>query len=95
MRRKNSMIILIGKRLLFFSVPLIAALYFVYEVIFGLDFSFSWMFASMYAAIIGLSTALNYRHMVIDESVESFEKLEAQISKGRWNVVEKKRTGWY
>ena len=89
MRRKNSMIILIGKRLLFFSVPLSAALYFVYEVIFGLDFSFSWMFASMYAAIIGLSTALNYRHMVIDENVESFEKLEAQISKGRWNVVEK------
>lgn len=89
MREKNSMIILIGKRLLFFSVPLIAALYFFYEVIFGLDMSFSWMFASLYAAIIGLSTALNYRHIEVNESVESFERLEAQISKGRWDVVEK------
>ncbi len=89
MREKNSMIILIGKRLLFFSVPLIAALYFFYEVIFGLDMSFSWMFASLYSAIIGLSTALNYRHIEVNESVESFERLEAQISKGRWDVVEK------
>lgn len=89
MREKNSMIILIGKRLLFFTVPLIAALYFFYEVIFGLDMSFSWMFASLYAAIIGLSTALNYRHIEVNESVESFERLEAQISKGRWDVVEK------
>lgn len=89
MREKNSMAILIGKRLLFFSVPLIAALYFVYEVIFGLDMSFSWMFASLYAAIIGLSTALNYKHMENNESVESFEKLEYQISKGKWDVVEK------
>ena len=89
MREKNSMVILIGKRLLFFSVPLIAALYFFYEVIFGLDMSFSWMFASLYAAIIGLSTALNYKHMEISESIESFEKLEDQISRGRWDVVKK------
>jgi hypothetical protein len=90
MNKKQNILILLAKRLVFYSLPMIAVLYIAYEVILGLDVSFSWMFATVYASIIGMATAINYRNMEITEPIGTFEDLENKIAKGRWEIIEKR-----
>ena len=48
------------------------------------------MFATVYASIIGMATAINYWNMEITEPIGTFEDLENKIATGRWEIVEKR-----
>ncbi|MDX9916781.1 MAG: hypothetical protein RBT15_02045, partial [Gudongella sp.] len=82
--RKHNIFFSVAKRLLFFSAPLVAFLYILYEVILGFKTGFSWIYAVFYASIIGISSGINYREGSIEEEVSSFKIMKEKIENGRW-----------
>lgn len=89
MKKNQSLMMLAAKRLLFFSLPIVLMLYILYEVILGLDMSFSWTIVIIYAVLIGLATIRNYRHKSINEKIEDVDHLEDRIMAGRWKILER------
>lgn len=89
MKKNQSLMMLATKRLLFFSLPIVLLLYILYEVILGLDMSFSWTNIIIYAVLIGLVTIRNYGHKSINEKIEDVDHLEYRIMEGRWKILER------
>lgn len=77
------------KKLIFFTLPILLFLFVLYEVIFEVDKDFPWLRLSLYMLLIGGISINNYRNKTVEEPVEGLENLESGIRAGSWKVMEK------
>ncbi|MBK5242043.1 hypothetical protein [Clostridium sp.] len=88
MSKKQNLLSLAIKGVLYIYLPVILLLYIIYEVIFKIDMIFSWNIIIIYAVMIGILTARKYAQKTIEQDVEDFSSMKSSIIKGRWEIIE-------
>lgn len=90
MKEMKNLIILLAKRLLFFTLPLWIFLYIFYDLVLGIDIAVKYSGVFIYIIIIEFFNVRKYLHKSEVESLYSLEYLRDKIVAGRWKILESK-----
>ncbi len=88
MKLPKDLLVLVMKRLLFFSLPIILFLYILYEIILGYQMENLWRTLIPYLVLITIATITSYTNKVREENLEDRLWLEKLEKSTRWRIVE-------
>ncbi len=87
MKKDMSSIVIIAKRLLFFSLPILLFLFVFYRLILDVNIELLWLRLLTIMIIVEVTNLRNYKHNSVEEPVESIGYLDDKIRAGRWKVL--------
>jgi len=76
MKKDMSSIVIIAKRLLFFSLPILLFLFVFYRLILDVNIELLWLRLLTIMIIVEVTNLRNYKHNSVEEPVESVGYLE-------------------
>ena len=87
MRKRQNILILALKGIIYIYLPIILILFIIYRVILGIDMNLSWDRIIVYAIIIDIWIIRNYIHKSIEQDVKDLSSMKISIMKGRWEIT--------